>query len=104
MPPGKTEILVLASPATGTPQADGSKGLFDRVPAPVSVDVELLKNNLSGFFESINHLLSAIPKAAEPFKLDEIELSIEVSAEGSIQLVGGVKAGATGGITLKLKR
>ncbi|MGA2623837.1 MAG: hypothetical protein ABSF91_08300 [Bacteroidota bacterium] len=99
----KSEILVLVS--TSDPDmAKGSKGLIDKVPAPVKLDAELLKNNLTAFLQAINQLLSGVPKVMEPFKLDEIELAIEVNGEGNIQLVGGVKVGAKGGITLKLKR
>jgi len=103
MPNSKNEILVVASPAV-IGETTGSKGLFDRTPAPVKLDADMLKDNLTRFLESVNLLLSGIPKVMEPFKLDEIELAIEVNGEGNIQLVGGIKVGATGGITLKLKR
>ncbi len=104
MPVNKNEILVLASPATSSEMIEGARGLLNRMPAPVVMNVETLKNSLTDFLQSINQLLAGIPTVTAPFKLDEIELSVEVSAEGSIQLVGGVKVGATGGITLKLKR
>jgi len=103
MPDLKNEILVLTSFA-GSEMANGSRGLFDNTLVPVKLDAELLKNNLTGFLQSVNQLLSGIPKAMEPFKLDEIELAIEVNGEGNIQLIGGVKVGASGGITLKFKR
>ena len=48
-------------------------------------------------------MVSAVPEGF-PYSLDEIELSAEISGEGKIQLVGGISAGAKGGIKFKLKR
>lgn len=95
------EILVAPAPATESSE----KGLLSsRVTAPIKLNVELMRNNLAVFIEAMNEMLSGLPKLTDPFKLDEIDLVVEVNAEGSLQLVGGVKMGASGGITLKLKR
>jgi len=100
---GEKKILVVPSSVGGTGQK-GGKGLLDRGPQPLSLETTKLKENLKAFLDSINEMLSGIPKLTEPFKLDEIELTVEVNGEGSIQLIGGMKVGATGGITLRLKR
>jgi hypothetical protein len=99
----KNEILIVPS-SSAREGPEGSKGLLGGSPVPVRLNADQLKENLSTFLQSVNLMLSGTPKVMEPFKLDEIELSVEVNAEGNIQLIGGIKVGATGGITLKLKR
>ena len=98
----KSILVVPGSP----PAIDqkGSRGLFGANSGPVALNTELLKGNLASFVETINEVLSNIPRITEPFKLDEIELTVEINGEGNIQLIGGLKVGASGGITLKMKR
>lgn len=94
---------ILIQPATQTEVA--GKGLLStKITGPIKLNTELLKNNLASFIDAMNEMLSGLPKLTEPFKLNEIDLVIEVNAEGSLQLVGGIKVGASGGITLKLTR
>lgn len=96
-----TEILIQPAPTTEV----AAKGLLSpNVTAPVKLNVEIMRSNLATFLDAMNEVLAGLPKLTEPFKLDEIDLVVEVNAEGSLQLVGGVKVGASGGITLKLKR
>lgn len=96
-------LELLIEPAT--PTEVGRKGLLSqRITAPIKLNTELLRNNLASFIDAMNEMLSGLPKLTEPFQLDEIDLVVEVNAEGSLQLVGGIKVGASGGITLKLKR
>jgi hypothetical protein len=95
------EILVVAAPhskpVSGEKALLGSRG-------PVQFSVTILSENLKKFVESVNQLMTNVPKLQEPFRLEEIELSVEVNAEGNFQLIGGVKSGVTGGLTLKLRR
>jgi hypothetical protein len=95
------EILVVAAPyskaVTGEKALLGFKG-------PVQLSVTVLSENLKKFVESVNTLMAGLPKIGEPYRLEEIELTVEVNAEGNVQLIGGVKTGITGGLTLKLKR
>lgn len=70
----------------------------------MQLSVAVLGENLKKFVESVNKLVSDLPTIAEQFRLEEIELSVEVNAEGNIQLIGGLKTGVSGGLTLKLKR
>jgi hypothetical protein len=95
----KSEIWVVPSPDRPT---QGAKGLLGG--GPVKLDTNTLRENIGEFVDCINLILAGVPKLTEPYKLEEVELKIEINAEGSFQLVGGVKAGATGGITLRLKR
>lgn len=85
--------------------ANGTKGFFTpAVVAPTKLKTDVLRNNLADFVGALNEALKGIPDLLEGFKLDEIEVVVEVSGEGSIQMLGGLKVGASGGITLKLKR
>jgi hypothetical protein len=97
------EILVVPGSAP-TIDEKGVRGIFGPNPGPVQLNTELLRANLANFIETINEMLSKIPRVTEPFKLDEIELTVEINGEGNIQLIGGLKVGASGGITLKMKR
>ena len=103
MSDGKKEIWVVAAPAA-KPYASGEKGLLDSSARLAKLDLNVVKDNLTSFFSSVNGMLSGIPTLIQPYKIDEIEVTFEITAEGSIQLLGGVKAGATGGLTVKLKR
>lgn len=98
------EIIVVPSASADIP-APGERGFFNKdIAAPVRLKTDLLRENLAGFVAAINETLKGVPQIVEGFKLDEIDLVIEVTGEGSVQLVGGVKVGASGGITIKLKR
>jgi len=100
MPDSISEILVF--PAPDKPQ-QGGKSFLD-LHQPVKLNVAMLRDNIKNFLESVNQMLVDVPKLTEPYKLDEIELKVEINGEGNVQLVGGIKVGATGGITFRMKR
>jgi hypothetical protein len=93
---------VVAAPSP-KPYTSGEKGLFDATTRLAKIDPNVVKENLSNFFDSVTDMLSGVPNLVAPYKVDEIEVTFEITAEGSIQLLGGVKAGASGGLTIKLK-
>jgi hypothetical protein len=97
----ESEIIVVAAPSSEA--VTGEKSLLGFA-GPVKLSVAVLGDNLKKFVESVNTLVGNLPTIAQQFRLEEIELSVEVNAEGSVQLIGGVKSGVTGGLTLKLKR
>lgn len=66
--------------------------------------VDTLQKNLAEFIDRLGTSLECVQSRISNYDLDEIEINIEVSATGSISLVGSVEAGATGGITLRFKR
>jgi hypothetical protein len=103
MPNVESKILVIPS-GIGSAGPKGAKGLLDSSPQPISLGTTRLKENLKTFMDSISEVLSGVPKATGGFTLDEIEVTVEVNGEGSLQLIGGMKVGASGGITLRLKR
>lgn len=63
------------------------------------------RNNLREFLDSMGQAMADLPAALGGYRLDEIELSLEVGAEGEIGLLGtSGKLSSKGSITLKLTR
>ena len=104
-------------------EIEGSKGGNDTgasygepVPQPqpnsrrrTRVRAEDLKQEMSAFLAVVEEAFDQTQAQAErkkaPMRLDEIQLSVEISGEGKISLLGtGAKAGGKGAITLKFKR
>jgi hypothetical protein len=74
-----------------------------------AVSVETLEQNMTSFLSVVGRLFSRAEEQSKVddsgMQLDEIELSVEITAEGEIKLLGtGVKGGGKGGLTLKFKR
>ena len=77
-------------------------GLIER---RAKVSPETLQNNLTAFLGLMEKAISGIPQLLGGYALEEIELSLEVGAEGEIGLLGtGGKLSGKGSISLKLKR
>ncbi|MCL6754669.1 hypothetical protein KBT16_28285 [Nostoc sp. CCCryo 231-06] len=87
-----------------TRDSTGSKGVGDAV----KVSAQTLEQNMSHFLKVVGSLFSQAEQQAKvnsKMQLDEIELSVEISADGEVKLIGsGVKAGSKGAIKLKFKR
>jgi hypothetical protein len=65
---------------------------------------ESLQEKLSAFLRSMDTALGGIPALLGAYKVDEIELSLEIGAEGELSILGtGGKITGTSGITLTLK-
>ncbi len=63
------------------------------------IDAEKLRKSLSDLSGQISDVLQDI-KDVGNFKLKEVQISVEISAEGGVALIGSAKAGAKGAITL----
>jgi len=74
----------------------------------VQVSVATLEANMSEFIEVVGGVFAQADKKAEQksgMQLDEVELSVEITGNGEVKLMGtGVDVGAKGAITLKFKR
>ncbi|MEO0458917.1 MAG: hypothetical protein AAF152_20375 [Cyanobacteria bacterium P01_A01_bin.114] len=71
----------------------------------VSLDAQALKSQMQGMLAIVNDLFDQASTANAVLQLNEVELSVEINAEGQLSLVGnGGKLGNTGGITLKFVR
>ena len=67
------------------------------------MDTGTIKNSLSTFSSEIGSILQDVQTNGD-FQLSEVELKVELSAEGGVTLIGTAKAGITGAITLKFFR
>jgi hypothetical protein len=71
-----------------------------------AVDVAVLENNVRDFFASINSVLDSTKEVEKKdFRLEEIEFTLQLSAEGQVGFLGtGAKAAGQGGIKFVIKR
>ena len=70
----------------------------------VPIDALALKTQMDGLLNVVGELFDQADQQTG-MKLSEVELSVEINAEGQVSLVGnGGKLGNTGGITLKFIR
>ncbi|MBE9007842.1 hypothetical protein IQ259_22960 [Fortiea sp. LEGE XX443] len=72
----------------------------------VQVSAQKLEQNMTHFLQVLGRLFSrAEQQANSKMQLEEIELSVEISSEGEVKLIGsGVKASGKGAIKLRFKR
>ena len=75
---------------------------FKRKRTPL--DAQALKTQMKGLLAVVNELFDEATTSTG-LQLNEVELSVEINAEGQLSLVGnGGKLGNSGGITLKFVR
>jgi hypothetical protein len=73
----------------------------------VRLPVSQLEQNMNQFLQLIGRLFKQVDQqigSGSDMKLDEVELSVEISGEGEVKLVAGGKAAGKGAITLKFTR
>lgn len=93
-------IVTIESPA----QPESTKGLFfpTDTTANANIPVEKLQRNMTAITEAFLETLADIKKVGR-FRLTEITVEVEVSAEGGIALIGTAKAAGKGAISLKFE-
>ena len=64
-----------------------------------NLPTEKLASSLEDIKDSLDDIFSSIKQVGH-FELNEVKLTLEITAEGGFALVGLAKAGAKGGITL----
>ena len=71
-----------------------------------TVDVTVLESNVRNFFVNISSVLDSTKEVENKgFRLEEIEFTLQLSAEGQVGFLGtGAKATGQGGIKFVLKR
>ncbi|MBW4582048.1 MAG: hypothetical protein KME42_20990 [Tildeniella nuda ZEHNDER 1965/U140] len=73
----------------------------------VRLPVAQLEQNMNQFLQLVGRLFKQVDQqigAESDMKLDEVELSVEISGEGEVKLVAGGKAAGKGTIKLKFTR
>lgn len=68
------------------------------------VPLNTLAQSLSVFAAEMDKIFSDAQSESKKYILEEIEVSVDISASGSIRLIGTVEAGASGGLKLTFKR
>lgn len=97
---GKTakeeEVLVI----TGDPAAIGIRG-----GGPQSLKIDELSINVNVFIQQMGKVLESTPEQLGKFGFDEFEIHAEITADGTLALLGsGVHAGASGGLRFVFRR
>lgn len=78
----------------------GTLGLAQRVATTVKyIETAELRKSFTGLVENLSAIFADI-KQVGGFELKEVQVSVEVGAEGGVSLLGTVKASAGGAITL----
>jgi Trypsin-co-occurring domain 1 len=80
---------------------DPGKGIFGTGPAiPVEIPIERLKASLSDLIAKLRAATSDIAAEADGLSLKELEVGIELTAEGGVNLIGTAKVGGTASLKL----
>ena len=94
------EIPFLVTPSEDDEDQDTkSISLPDGEAIIKNIPVEKLKENLNNICEGLTSALSDIKKVGN-FKLKEVTVGVEVSADGGVNFVGTVNIGGKSAITL----
>lgn len=92
----------------GLEDSDDRYGSFLRAEARLhreTISSDYLAAQLEAFFDAIESVVAVVPPTVGDYEVDELTLSLEVSAKGTVSLLGaGGELGGTGGVTISLKR
>jgi len=80
-------------------QQEETLGFFSGTHKLKYVDTETIQESLTNLSGQISEVLQKI-KSVGDFKLKEVQLSVEINAEGGVALIGSAKAGVKGAILL----
>jgi len=98
----KSIPVIIDAPEDDTKNKPGTLGPSRSASKKTKVrqmDVSKLRQSLSDLSEGISEICSDIKKVGE-FKLKQVEVLVEVTAEGGLALVGLAKVGTKGAINL----
>lgn len=85
------------------PEEEDTKGLFSREePLVKQIPKDTLRENLQSLSQSVTAVFDDL-QAVGDYTLDEIQLQVEISASGGVQIIGSAKAGGKGAITLTFR-
>nr|CAA6801739.1 MAG: Unknown protein [uncultured Thiotrichaceae bacterium] len=86
------------NPNRGTTLTRGS-GISSKVK---ELSTEALSDSLQSIHENLNEIFGSIKEVGD-FELQEVKLTLDVTAEGGFALIGSAQVGMKGGITLSFK-
>ena len=86
-------------------KSDMNKGIFDSGSlVSVEIPVERLKLGLSNLVAKLRMATADLAATADGLSLKELEVGVELTAEGGVSLIGTAKAGATASLKLTFVR
>ena len=106
------DYILIVTDETSVP-IEGQRGWGEEVRNRISslkevrLPVAQLEQNMNQFLQLIGRLFKQVDQqigAESDLKLNEVELSVEISGEGEVKLVAGGKAAGKGAIKLKFTR
>ena len=80
----------------------GPRNLVRHLTGPVEISVDTLRASLTKLTENLSTLLADL-KAVGGFELAEVQVAVELTAEGGVNLIGNLTAGAKGAMQLTFK-
>lgn len=79
--------------------SEGKRGYLGATDRVRNIETGTLQKSMADLTEKISGILKDARQVGD-FKLTQVELSVEISAEGGFSLVGTAKAGTKGAIKL----
>ena len=88
-------------------RGEDTMGLFGRGDAPVrlrEIPAHILQESLKRTISALSSVLGEVGEESAGMPLREVQIGVEVSASGGVQLIGTAQAGTTGAITLIFRK
>jgi hypothetical protein len=104
--PGSGQFLPFVVAADGAEDED-TLGLFPHGEGKYllrEIPAEIFKASLTRTISMLSSVLSQVADDALGMPLQEVQIGVEVTGSGGIQLIGTAQAGTTGAITLVFRR
>jgi hypothetical protein len=102
-----SEILIFGlDDSTAEGDDDRVFGLQKMTFARNAVSTDKIKEHLEKFIGSMRDIITAVPRAMADYEVSEVTFTVQVSAKGSVSLLGmgGGEISGGGGIEIKLQR
>lgn len=83
-----------------------TKGSLTSIKTKVKeISAEKLSENISVLIRNISQSLNLMEEnISDSYYLDEFEINAEITLSGTLNIIGGLSSGTTGGVTLKFKK
>jgi len=93
----------------GAADVESDRGVLQRLGelryGRAQIPVELLQQRVTEFLQSMGEVLEKVPAAMSGFELDQVQVTAELSAKGTVSLLGaGGELAGKGGLVFTFKR
>jgi hypothetical protein len=108
-PKNNGSMITVVASDLNDPNEDDVRGLFRKTEevriARVQIPSNTLRENLAAFLTNMSQVIEHLPEQIGGLSIDSLSISMEVSAKGTVSLLGtGGELAGKGGLTLSLKR